>query len=108
MSKFVTIVRNSIFVAAAFAATASAFAETSPTLAVRYSDLDLSSASGQHRLHSRLVSAAHVVCASNVESGTRIQSAYTTCVSKAMTGADTQFALLTSRSAPQVAVADRH
>jgi UrcA family protein len=108
MNKFVTIVRTSLFVAAV-AASAPAFADTldsTPSVKVGYSDLDLSTASGQHRLHNRLAGAAREVCEGNAMSGSMGQPAVHSCMQLAMTRADTQFAALVSSSQPQVAVAD--
>jgi UrcA family protein len=107
MGKFVTIVRNSIILAASVAASAPAFAgtvETAPTIAVSYADLNLASTEGQSRLHHRLTAAAHNVCEGTLQPGTKIQSDYSACVSKAMSQANTQFAALTVKSQTQVAV----
>ena len=107
MSKFVTIVRNSIILASAVAASVPAFAgtvETAPAIAVSYADLNLSSAQGQTRLHHRLTSAARSVCEGTLMPGTKIQSDFNACVSKAMTAANTEFAMLTTKSQTQVAV----
>jgi UrcA family protein len=104
MSKFVTIIRTAIILASAAAASVPAFADTVPAIAVSYADLDLSGAAGQSRLHHRLTAAAHNVCEGTLQPGTRIQPAYSACVSKAITQANTQFAALTAKSQTQVAV----
>jgi UrcA family protein len=107
MSKFVIILRNSIILAAAVAASVPAFADTvdaAPTIAVSYADLNLSSTEGQSRLHHRLTAAARNVCEGTLQPGTKIQPAYSACVSKAMSAANTQFAALTTKSQTEVAV----
>jgi UrcA family protein len=107
MSKFVTIVRNSIVLATALAASVPAFAgtlDTAPTLAVSYADLDLSSTADQHRLHTRLASAARSVCEGTIRPGTNIQTEFSACMSKAITKGTAEIAMLTNKSQPHVAV----
>jgi UrcA family protein len=109
MVKFITTVRNSLFIAAAVVASVPAFAgtlESAPTVKVVYSDLDLSSASGQRHLHNRLIGAARAVCEANIQSGSAVQPARNACRKQAMNSADTQFALLVGTSQPKVAAAD--
>jgi UrcA family protein len=106
MGKFVAILRNSIILASAVAASVPAFADTvaAPTIAVSYADLNLASTEGQSRLHHRLAAAAHNVCEGTLQPGTKIQSDYSACVSKAMSQANTQFAALTVKSQTEVAI----
>ena len=71
---------------------------------VGYADLDLSTTSGQHRLHSRLMGAAREACEDDSLPGSMTQSR-TACMSRAMDKADVEFAALTTGSQPQVAMA---
>jgi UrcA family protein len=109
MSKFVTIVRNSLFAAAAVIASAPAFAGTldsAPSVRVGYGDLDLANPAGQRHLHNRLVGASRAVCEGNVIPGSAAQPARSACMKQAMTKADTEFAALVTTAQPRVALAD--
>jgi UrcA family protein len=107
MTRFVTIVRQSL-IAAAIAAPLPALAapEAAPAASVHYADLDLASPRGQRQLHGRLTSAARQACETSTRSGSMAQTERSACMARAMASAETEFAALVSASAPRVAAAE--
>ncbi len=122
MTKFFTIIRQSIATTAAVAAIAAAggaliaapaFAETAgmttTTTSVSYAGLDLSSKDGQAKMQSRVRAAARQVCGYNAGERDLNEIAHqNVCIAKAMDGAQVELAALTttSNSGQRIAVSE--